>query len=67
VVDEGDAESSDPDKEMIIKTRSRVKSHIALLGLGKSSRTRKVYKLGETSRQDPKSPREIMEKDDAEL
>jgi len=67
VVDEGDTESSDPDEEMIIQRKSRGKRRPVLLKMGKPGRPRKVYQPGETSYQDPKSPREIMERDDAEL
>jgi len=67
VVDEGDAESSDPDEEMITQTRNRGKSRPALLKTGKLGRPTKVYQPGETSHQDPKSPHEILARDDAEL
>jgi len=67
VVDEGDAESSDPDKEMIIQRRGLGKGRPAFLKTGKPDRPRKIYQPDETSRQDPKSPREIMERDDVEL
>jgi len=46
VVDEGDAENSDPDEEMIIQTRSRGKGRPALSKTGKSGRTKKVYQPG---------------------
>jgi len=66
-VDEGDAESSDPDEEMIIQTRSRGKSRPALLKTGKPDRPKKIYQSDKTAHQDPKSLHEIMERIDAEL
>jgi len=66
VVDEGDAESSDPDEEMIIQTRNRGKSRLAFLKTGKPDRSRKVYQPGETSCQDPKSSHEILERNDTD-
>jgi len=65
VVDEGDAESSDPNEETMIQRSSRGKGRLDLLKTGKLGRLRKVYQPSETSRQNPKSPCEIMERDDA--
>jgi len=66
-VDKSDAECSNLDEEMIIQTRDRGKNRPALLKTGKPGRSRNVYQIEEAPRQDPKSTREIMERDNVEL
>jgi len=74
VVDEGDAESNDPNEEMINQARSRGKGRPTLLKMEKPAGSRKVYQPSETSHQDPKTshqnpkiPNEILVRDDVEL
>jgi len=64
MIEESDAECSDPNDETkirtIIQTKSRGNGRLALLKTGKLGRLRKVYQPDETPRQDPKSSREMM-------
>jgi len=65
--EENDAKCSDPHDETIIQTRGRRNGRPALLKAGKLGRPSKIYRSGETPRQDPKCLREILVRDDAEL
>jgi len=64
MVDKSDAESHDPNEEMIIQTRSREKGRPTLLRTGKPSGPRTVYQPSATSRQ---TPYEILVRGDVEL
>jgi len=67
MVDENDAESSDPYEETISQTEDRRKGRPTLLKTGKPGGLKLIYQFRVASRSDPGSTSEILEKDDAQF